>query len=102
MKNICRSTTGDLLWAASQEDFHTRRPGKAELDEVFRLEEERTIANDWVVRYRNRLLHVERAGRHHAPAKAKVTACEGADGRIDIRYRGRPEAWQEMPARPGH
>ncbi len=88
------------LEAASQEDFHTRRPGKAELDEVFRLEEERTIANDWVVRYRNRLLQVERAGRHHAPAKAKVTVCEWEDGRIDIRYRGRPVAWQEIAARP--
>jgi transposase len=88
------------LEAASQEDFHTRRPGKAELDEVFRLEEERTIANDWVVRYRNRLLQVERAGRHHAPAKAKVTVCEWEDERIEIRYRGRPVAWQEIAARP--
>jgi hypothetical protein len=35
---------------------------KADLYQVFRLEEERTIANDRVVRYRNRLLHVERAG----------------------------------------
>lgn len=85
--------------AGSQEDFHTKRPGKAELDEVFRLEEERTIANDWVVRYRNRLLQVERAGRHHAPAKAKVTVCEWEDGRIDIRYRGRLVAWQEIAAR---
>ena len=86
--------------AGSQEDFHTKRPGKAELDEVFRLEEERTIANDWVVRYRNRLLQVERAGRHHAPAKAKVTVCEWEDERIEIRYRGRPVAWQEIAARP--
>jgi transposase len=86
--------------AASQEDFHSRRPGKAELDEVFRLEEERTIANDWVVRYRNRLLQVERAGRHHAPAKAKVTVCEWEDGRIDVRYRGSQVAWHEIAARP--
>jgi transposase len=86
--------------AASQEDFHTKRPGKAELDEVFRLEEERTIANDWVVRYRNRLLQVERCGRHHAPAKAKVTVCEWEDGRIDLRYRGSPVAWREIAARP--
>jgi hypothetical protein len=55
------------LEAASQEDFHTRRPGKAELDEVFRLEEERIIANDWVVRYRNRLLQpLERKTHGHS------------------------------------
>jgi hypothetical protein len=86
--------------AASQEDFHTKRPRKAELDEVFRLEEERIIANDWVVRYRNRLLQIERAGRHHAPAKGKVTVCEWEDGRIEIRYRGRAVAWQEIVTRP--
>jgi len=86
--------------AASQEDFHSKTPGKRALDDVFRLEEIRTIGNDWVVRYQNRLLQVERTGRQHAPAKAKVTICEWEDGRIEIRYRGQGIGWHEIEVRP--
>jgi transposase len=88
------------IQAASPEDFHTKAPGKRALDDVFRLEEGRTIGNDWVVRYQNRLLQVERTGRQNAPAKAKVTVCEWEDGRIEIRYRGERIAWHEIEVRP--
>jgi hypothetical protein len=88
------------IQAASQEDFHSKAPGKRALADVFRLEEERTIGNDWVVRYQNRLLQVERAGRQNAPAKAKVTICEWEDGRIEIRYRGERIACHEIEVRP--
>lgn len=86
--------------AASQEDFHMKKPSKRALDDVFRLEEERTLSNDWVVQYDNRFLQVERTGRQHAPAKAKVTVCEWEDGRIEIRYRGERFAWHPIEARP--
>jgi hypothetical protein len=36
--------------AASGQDYHRQRPSRKELDEVFRLETERAIGNDWVVR----------------------------------------------------
>ena len=42
--------------AASPEDYHHQRPNQAALDEAFRLETERVIGNDWVVRYENRFL----------------------------------------------
>ena len=42
--------------AASPEDYHHKKPSRAALDEVFRLETERVIGNDWVVRYENRFL----------------------------------------------
>ena len=86
--------------AASAEDFHTKAPCKRALDDAFRLEEERTIYNDWVVRYQSRFFQVERSGRHHAPAKSKVTVWEWEDGRIEIRYRGERLAWQEIEQRP--
>ena len=35
---------------ASSEDFHVARPRGLRLDTVFRLEETRTVSNDWVVR----------------------------------------------------
>src|SRR5260370_31148622 len=66
---------------------------------LFRLETERTISNDWVVRYENRLLQVERQNRNWAPARAKVMVCEWQDGSIDIHYGERKLSWREIEAR---
>ncbi len=86
--------------AASPEDYHRRKPSRGELQEVFRLETERVIGNDWVVRYENRFLQVQRQGRHYAPSQGKVVVCEWEDGRLEIRYRGQKLAWEEIGARP--
>ncbi|OFW39494.1 MAG: hypothetical protein A3J28_14395 [Acidobacteria bacterium RIFCSPLOWO2_12_FULL_60_22] len=84
---------------ASPEDFHRRCPGKGRLDEIFRLETERTLGNDWVVRHENRLYQVTRQSRY-APARAKVVVCEWEDGRCEIRYRGQRLAYTEIAERP--
>jgi transposase len=86
--------------AASPEDYHQKKPNKAALDEVFRLETERVIGNDWVVRYENRFLQVNRQGNHQAPAKGKVVVCEWQDGRLEVRYRGQKVGWEEIAERP--
>jgi hypothetical protein len=46
--------------AAEEADYHRRRPTVWQLDEVFWLEEERVVSEDWVVCYKNRLLQLER------------------------------------------
>ena len=88
--------------AARQEDYHRRAPRAAELDKVFRLESERTISDDWVVRYENRFFQLEPESRNYAPARGKVVVCEGPDGRIALEYRGRAVRWREIaaPAQP--
>ncbi len=86
--------------AASPEDYHHPKPTRAALDEAFRLETERVIGNDWVVRYENRFLQVNRQGHHWAPAKGKVAVCEWPDGRLEIRYRGQRVQWEEIAERP--
>ena len=86
--------------AASPEDYHHKTPSRAVLDEAFRLETERVIGNDWVVRYENRFLQVSRQGNHQAPAKGKVVVCEWQKGRLEIRYRGRKVLWEEIAERP--
>jgi hypothetical protein len=86
--------------AASPEDYHHKQPSRAALDEAFRLETQRVIGNDWVVRYGNRFLQVNRQGNHHAPAKGKVAVCEWQDGRVEIRYRGQKVGWKEIAERP--
>lgn len=84
---------------ASAEDFHVAVPRGLRLDQVFRLEEKRTVSNDWVVRYDNRWLQVERqSGR--PPARSTVLVYEAVDGQIEIRYRGRVLRWTEVPTLP--
>jgi len=86
--------------AAEPEDFHLPSPGARRLEEIFRLERERALSNDWVVRDENHFYQVERQSLHHAPAKSKVTVCEWPDGRVEIHYRGRKLSWSEIPAPP--
>jgi transposase len=84
---------------ASPDDFHVAVPRGVQLDKVFRLEEKRTVSNDWVVRYDNRLLQVERqSGR--PPARSTVLVYEAPDGQIEIRYRDRVMRWTEVAAPP--
>jgi transposase len=83
--------------AAKAEDYHRRAPRATELDRIFRLESERTISNDGVVRYRNRWLQLVPQSQG-APAQQKVLVCEGRHGNIAIEYRGRALRWQEIAA----
>ena len=82
--------------AAETENYHRRAPSEAELREVFRLETERVIGNDWVVRYDNRLFQVQAQSRKYAPAQGKVVVCEWQDGTVEIEYRGRKLPWKEI------
>lgn len=84
--------------AASPENYHRKAPEKAQLDEVFRLETERTLGQDWVVRHQNRLFQVMRESRY-APARSKVAVCEWPDGRVEIRYRGKRLRYEEIAER---
>lgn len=85
--------------AAAPEDYHRAKPRTAALDEVFRLETERTLGQDWVVRHENRFFQVVRESRY-APALSKVVVCEWEDARLEIRYRGKRLKFDEIGERP--
>jgi quercetin dioxygenase-like cupin family protein len=86
--------------AASPEDFHRPRPSRPRLDQAFVVRETRALSNDWVVRYRNRLLQLERPSRR-MPARSTVHVCEARDGTMTIRYRDRVLPWREiLPGQP--
>jgi hypothetical protein len=86
--------------AAKAEDYHRRAPKAKELDRIFRLESERTISNDGVVRYQNRWFQLEPPGRQGVPAQDRVWVYEGRYGSLAIEYRGRvqippaPSVWR--------
>ena len=82
--------------ALAQADYHRRRPTTRQLDEVFWLEEERVVSEDWVVRYHNRLLQLERQGRHWTPAKRRVLVRENEAGEVAIHDRDQRLVFREL------
>lgn len=88
---------------ASPDDFHVRAPTARTLAAIFQLETRRVIANDWVVRYRNRLLQLERR-TPLPPARSTVLVGEDETGVLTVRYRGAVVRWTELtgprPAAP--
>ena len=89
--------------AASPDDFHVTRPSATRLDHVFQLSEDRTVSNDWIVRYNNRFFQLVRQSTK-APARSTVQVHEDRTGQIEIRYRDRVMRWTEhvgpVPAAP--
>jgi hypothetical protein len=79
----------------SADDFHLAVPRGVSLNQVFRLEQTRTVSNDWVVRYDNRLLQLERQS-HRPPARSTVRVFENGAGQLEIRYRDRMIRWTEL------
>src|SRR5450759_1888725 len=86
--------------ALSEVDHHLPAPRAKRLHEIFRLETERVLGNDWVVRHENRFYQVEGQSRRYAPAKSKVTVCEWEDGSMEIHYRRQKLIWNEIQERP--
>ncbi len=84
--------------AAEAADYHRRRPTTRQLDEVFCLEEERVVSEDWVVSYKNRRLQLERQSRHWAPTKSRVLVRENEAGKVGIHYRGQRLGFRELTA----
>jgi transposase len=84
--------------AVAPADYHRRRPTARQLDEVFWLEEERVVSEDWVVRYNNRLLQLERKSQHWAPTKCRVLVRENEAGEVAIHYRGQRLVFRELKA----
>jgi hypothetical protein len=84
--------------AAAEADYHGRRPTARQLDQVFWLEEERVVSEDWVVRYKNKLLQLQRQSQHWAPAKSRVRVRENEQGAIAITYREQSLPFTEIPA----
>ena len=87
--------------AASPTDYHRRRPTARQLEDVFWLEQERVVSADWVVSYKNRLLQLERQGRHWAPVQKRVTVRENEAGEMQIVYRGQRLRFREIAASAG-
>jgi len=86
--------------AAEPEDYHRRKPPAWQLRQIFRLETERAIGNDWVIRHRGRYLQLRPGQRYRGSTKNKALVCEWEDGSMAIYHRGEKMAFTELPEAP--
>jgi hypothetical protein len=86
--------------AARPENYHVRTPSAAKLREVFRLETERWISNDWVVQYRGHYLQLQPQNKRYGPTQGKALVCEWEDGAVEVRYRGERMEYKDLAVRP--
>jgi hypothetical protein len=84
--------------ATSPSDYHRRRPTARQLDEIFWLEQQPVISEDWVVRYQNRWLQLERPSRPRVPAKSRVLVRENQAGDVALHYREHRLVFRELKA----
>jgi hypothetical protein len=82
---------------ASPEDYHGRKPTARALHEIFRLETERSISNDWVIRHGGRSLQLNPGS--YGPTQSKALVCEWEDGNMRIYYRDDQIAFTELKER---
>ena len=82
--------------AAKAEDYHGRKPTGRELRQIFRLETERSISNDWVIRHEGRCLQLQPGQRRYGPTQSKALVCEWEDGAMQVYYRGERVAFIEL------
>ena len=86
--------------AAQPEDYHGRKPTARELREIFRLETERGISNDWVIRHEGGNLQPKPGSRRYGPTRSKALVCEWEDGTMKVYYRGEAIAFTELKKPP--
>ena len=74
---------------AQPQDYHRRKPSARQLRQIFRFETERTISNDWVIRYQDRWLQLQPGQRRYGPTKSKALVCQSQDeATAEVYYRG--------------
>jgi transposase len=78
-------------------DFHEAVPAGVKLNEVFSLEYERSVNNDWVVRHDNRFLQLETP---EVRPRSKVTVRILRNGRMEILQEGKRLRWHECEGTP--
>jgi transposase len=81
---------------AQAEDYHGRQPSARELRQIFRLENTRSISNDWVVRQAGRWLQLRPGSRRYGPTKSKALVCAYEDGTVEVHYRGERIGFHEI------
>lgn len=73
-----------------EDDYHRPVPNGIELADVFSIEEERVVQNDWCIRYNNRHYQIEKDNTPLPKPKDKIIVRTRLDRSRDLLYRGKP------------
>jgi len=77
-------------------DCHRPLPKWAKtIDDVCQVKSQRTIGNDWTVRYNNRVFQIQKWGSY-PPAKSKVEVTETISGSVSIIYRDKTAVFNKV------
>lgn len=79
-------------------DYHRSAKGY-DLASIFCIEEQRTVAADWIVRFENQFFQLQ-PPRQTLPGKGKVLVQRYLDGSLHFRYEDREMAYTVLPERP--
>jgi len=79
-------------------DYHMPLPEGIRLDEVFCIEDTRTVQNDWTISHEGRLYQIK-AQSNLPPAKNRVTVRRKLDGSMQILYANQSLDFKEIQER---
>ena len=83
----------------SPRDFHHPVPEHIELAEVFCFEEQRTVANDWTIRYHNQFFQIEADNKPLPRPRDKVVVRTLLDGALELLHRDKPLSFTPIAKR---
>jgi len=86
--------------AREKSDFHLAVGARLDLNQVFCLEEDRKVSNDWVVQYGKRWLQIEAEQKRLVGAGSAVVVREHRDGTLTLLQGGTVLRWHELTQRP--
>jgi hypothetical protein len=79
--------------AAKPGDLHRAVAAELDLLHVLSIQDERTVHNDWTVRWKNRILQLPRSSASLVQPKQRVTVCQQLDGRLRVFVGNQELSW---------
>jgi hypothetical protein len=81
-------------------DFHDQLPSRLDLNQVFCLEQERKVGNDWAVQYGSRWLQIEAQQKAPVGAGNTVVVRQHRDGSLTLLLKDQILKWHDISERP--
>ena len=82
--------------AAATEDWHRPLSAGMDLSRIVSIQESRVVANDWTLRWRNRVMQLPRETAEFIRSGQRVTVCEPLDGVLRVFAGEREVSWSPI------
>src|SRR5205085_790011 len=83
--------------AREKADFHSELSAGVDLNQVFCLEQERKVSNDWVLQYGIRWLQIDEHQKTPVSAGDQVVIRDHRDGALTLLFKAKVLKWHELP-----